>query len=96
MSLKYKVEIITSGRHGSIQYLEARGSAQFEWEFGTGDVVATVTVPAGPEFDRLYPWATGRRDEILERVLSEVVSLKVPGGRVEFDSHSPFASILKP
>lgn len=95
MSLKYKVEIATSGRHGSIQYIEDGNEAKFEWEFGTGDIVATITIPVGPEFDQLFPWAKGRRDEILKRVLSEVVRQKVPGGTFEFDSRSPFASIKK-
>ncbi|CAG0967660.1 hypothetical protein ARNL5_01404 [Anaerolineae bacterium] len=66
-----KINIITKGRSGTIQYIEGslfkKNTCEFYWEFGGGDTVAIIWFPKDDaEWDRKYPWAAGRRMDIVK------------------------------
>lgn len=87
-SQDWSVEILESGRSGSIGYREAAGFISFYWEFGGGDTVAIIWVEDLAAWNTRYPWAVGRRREIMERVARDVVRQKAPTCRAEIDEQS--------
>jgi len=72
----WSVEIVTRGRDGHIVYHENSCAASFYWEFGGGDIVAIIHAGKAVAWDEKYPWARGRREEVLERVIEEVIRQK--------------------
>ena len=77
------VEITSSGRAGRIRYQEPAGEHAFDWEFGGGNVVVTIYVPGGDDWNVVVPWAAGRRAEVLTRMASEVRDLRCRGCGIE-------------
>lgn len=77
------VEIVASGPGGSATYSEGGHAYRFDWEMGTGEVVAIVYVPSPADWDARIPWAAGRRDEVLATLAREVLRQKCRGCRVE-------------
>jgi hypothetical protein len=73
----WSVEVITRGRDGNIVYHENSCEASFYWEFGGRDVIAIIHGGPASEWNEKYPWAADRRDEVLERVIKEVIRQKV-------------------
>ena len=70
-----KINIIQKGPSGTVQYIEGwlkKNTCDFYFEFGGGDTVAIVTIPAEDKWDAAFPWAAGRRKEILTFVANEV------------------------
>lgn len=74
----WRVEIRENGRCGSIDYLEGADAISFYWEFCGGDTVASIAIGDTSEWDTRHPWATGRRQQIMERIAAEVVRQKAP------------------
>jgi hypothetical protein len=72
----WSVEVITHGRHGNIVYYENSFQASFYWEFGGRDVIAIIHGGPASGWNEKYPWAADRRDEVLERVIEEVIGQK--------------------
>ena len=72
----WSVEVVTRGRDGHVVYHENLCAASFYWEFGGGNVIAVVHTGTASAWDEKYPWATGRREEVLERVIEEVIRQK--------------------
>jgi hypothetical protein len=68
----WSVEVVESGRSGSIEYREAAGCISFYWEFVGGDTVAIIWVSDPALWSTRYPWAVDHRPAILERVAHEV------------------------
>ena len=77
------MEIAASGPGGSATYREGERVHRFDWELGTGDVVAIVYVPSPADWDARIPWAAGRRDEVLETLARELSRQKCRGCVVE-------------
>ena len=92
-SKDWSVEIVQSGRSGSVNYHEPSGSISFYWEFGGGDVVAIISVGDPAAWNSRYSWAAERRREILERVAREVVLQKAPTCRADIDDGSEYIYI---
>ncbi len=69
----WKVTIETRGQAGSVNYREGSNSAKFNWEFGAHDIIAFVWGPLPENWDNAYPWAIGRRREIMHRIADEVI-----------------------
>ena len=70
-----KINIIQIGPSGTVQYIEGwlkKNICEFYYEFGGGETVAIITVPAEDKWDATYPWASGRRKDILTFVAEEV------------------------
>lgn len=76
--IPWSIEIKSSGRSGSVEYREGAGALSFYWELGGEEVVASIWVGDVPKWTAEYPWAVGRRREILERVAQEVIRQKAP------------------
>jgi hypothetical protein len=71
-----KVKIIGKGRSGKVQYTEGSlfnaKTCEFYWEFSGGDTLATIWFPTEEKWNIQYPWAAGRRKEIMDFVAEEV------------------------
>lgn len=81
MSCLDELEIEQTGRGGVITYKEENHRATFGWEFSIGGV--TLFVPTNEQWDREYPWAAGRRAEVLLRVAEGVKWRKAPTATYE-------------
>ena len=93
---QWSVEIVESGRSGSIAYRESGGFISFYWEFGGGDTAAIISVDDFAVWSTRYPWAMERRREILERVSQEVIRQKAPTCRGDIDEQSRYIYIREP
>ena len=88
--MKYKVEIEQTGRGGTIRYLEDEATLSFDWEFSMDG--ADVFVPTPEQWDancegRHAVWATGRRQEILERIAAKVREQKATSSQVTIEDN---------
>jgi hypothetical protein len=78
----FQVEIEQAGRGGTISYREGRGKRLvFDWEFSTAGV--DIFIPTVEQWEALSDqprksWLKGRRQEILERVVEEIIRQKAP------------------
>jgi hypothetical protein len=75
---EWRVDIETRGRSGTLRYREGDQCIGFDWEFGSGDVVAVIRGPDPDAWDSSHPWAAGRRAEITKRVAAEAIRRKAP------------------
>lgn len=85
-----KINIITEGRSGKIQYIEGslfkKNTCEFYWEFGGGDVVAVISFPKNDsDWDKQYPWAAGRRMQIVKDVAERVRRQKSPSSALRWE-----------
>ncbi len=85
-----KVNIITKGRYGSIQYIEGslfkKNTCEFYWEFGGADTIAIIWFPkSDTEWDKKYPWAAGRRMEIVKYMAEEVRKQQAPSSTLKWE-----------
>jgi hypothetical protein len=85
-----KVNIITKGSSGTIQYIEGglfkKNTCEFHWEFGGADTVAILWFPKDDaEWDRKYPWAAGRRMEIVKDMAEQVRKQQAPSPRLKWE-----------
>ena len=84
----WKIEMPMGGPDGYIGYSEGLNSASFYWEFGGGDVLVIIHIGRPPEWSRLYPWAADRRNEILARVIQDVIRQRAPNCTADTDEES--------
>lgn len=85
----WRVEIEKRGRGGSVRYKEGGHVVPFEWEFGGGDIVITIWAPDPKTWDTSYPWAAGRRTEIIDRMVQAYIREEAPTCRADIDdAHS--------
>jgi hypothetical protein len=83
------VKIINQGSSGKVQYIEGwlkKNICEFYFEFGGADTVAIVTVPSEEKWDTAYPWARGRRQEIITFVAEEVHRTQAPSSRIVWEA----------
>ena len=83
-----KIKVIQKGRSGTIRYTEGWlkvNACEFYWEFGGGDTIAIVWFPAEDKWDAQYPWAKGRRKEIIEFVAEEVRRTQAPSSTIKWE-----------
>ncbi|MCC6301096.1 MAG: hypothetical protein IT314_17540 [Anaerolineales bacterium] len=88
-----KINIVTQGRFGKIQYIEGslfkKNVCEFYWEFGGGDAVAIIAFPkSDAEWDTHYPWAAGRRMEIVTDMAERVRKKKSPTSTLRWEEGS--------
>ena len=72
----WDLRIDHSGRSSPIVYLE--GTNRMEFDFELGDA-GTIFCPSSTDWDQRFPWAAGRRREIIERVGAEFVRREFRG-----------------
>ena len=83
-----KIKVIQKGPSGTILYIEGwlkKNVCEFYWEFGGGDIVATIWFPAEDKWDAKYPWASGRRKEIITAVAEEVHRTQSPSSTIKWE-----------
>jgi hypothetical protein len=85
-----KINIITKGRSGTIQYIEGalfkKNTCEFYWEFGGADTFAIIWFPKDDaEWDRKYPWAAGRRMEIVKTMAEDVRRQQAPSSTLKWE-----------
>ncbi len=83
-----KVKIFEQARSGKIQYSEGWlkvNTCEFYWEFGGGNLLATVWFPTEEKWAAQYPWAVGRRTEIMNFVAVEVRKQKAQSSSIEWE-----------
>lgn len=86
-----KINIIQKGPSGTVQYTEGwlkKNLCEFYFEFGGGDTVAIVTVPAKDKWDTAYPWAAGRREQILSFVAEQLRRTQAPSSAIVWEERS--------
>ena len=83
--MTWQVKIVEKGRYGQIEYVEDGQICRCDWELGGGDTLAILLVPAPDDWNANYPWAKGRRQEVLNRVVSEVRRQRAPSASIEWD-----------
>jgi hypothetical protein len=91
-----QVEIVTSGRGGSIVYREGGHTVDFGWEFAMPPAMALVFGPSALQWQHTMAWAVGRRAEIFDAVGAEVVRQKVPGGEFIVDLDAGMIQVNRP
>jgi hypothetical protein len=84
------IKIITEGRSGKIQYTEGsllkKNTCEFYWEFGGGDAVAIIWFPkTDAEWDKKYPWAAGRRMDIVKDMAEQVRKKQAPSSTLKWE-----------
>jgi hypothetical protein len=85
-----KINIVQKGPSGTIQYVEGwlkKNVCEFYWEFGGGDTVAIITIPTADKWDQKYPWASGRRQEIVSSVAEEVRRRQAPSSTIVWEAN---------
>jgi len=85
-----KVNFITQGRSGKVQYIEGslfkKNTCEFYWEFGGADMIATIWFPKDDlAWDAKYPWASGRRKEIITFMAEEVRRMQAPKSTIKWE-----------
>jgi hypothetical protein len=87
--VNYSVEVSQSGRGGTITYVEDGQRLPFDWEFSMSG--ATIFVPTPAQWDAYWAGtahcATGRRQEILERVAAEVRRQQASGAEISIEDN---------
>lgn len=78
-----KINIITKDSSGTVQYIEGslfkKNTCEFYWEFGGGDTVAIIWFPkTDAEWDAKYPWAAGRRMQIVKDMAEQARKKQAP------------------
>jgi hypothetical protein len=81
--MAWEVRVIMKGWYGDIEYVEDGQTCRFYWEFGGGNALASISVPAPDAWDTEVPWAKGRREEILDRVAAETVRQRAPSAFIQ-------------
>jgi len=64
------------GRGGAVVYLEGTNRIDFDFELGDA---GTIYCPPSADWDQRFPWAAGRRREVMERVGAEFVRREFRG-----------------
>ena len=85
-----KINVITKGGSGTIQYIEGslfkKNTCEFYWEFGGADTVAIIWFPKDDaEWDKKYPWAVGRRLEIVNDMAEQVRKKQAPSSTLKWE-----------
>jgi hypothetical protein len=92
-SQAWRVEISSEERGGSIRYLEGEHSISGWWEFGGGNTIAIISVDKASTWNKRYPWASERVNEILERIAQEAIRQKAPSCHADIDEENGFIYI---
>lgn len=85
-----KINVVAKGRSGTIEYIEGslfkKNKCEFYWEFGGADTFAIIWFPkTDVEWDKKYPWAAGRRMEIVKEMAEGVRKKEAPSSRLKWE-----------
>jgi hypothetical protein len=79
--IRWNVEIVRKGRGGPVFYVEGDQKIAFDFELGRCGI---IYCPPASDWDSSYPWAAGRRRQILDRVAVEFVRGEFKGSTFAF------------
>jgi hypothetical protein len=82
-----EVRIIEKGQSGYIEYVENGNICQCDWELSGGETIAIIWVPAAEGWDNKYPWAKGRRQEVLNILVNETRRQRAPLAAIEWQDN---------
>ncbi|MBI3706467.1 MAG: hypothetical protein HY246_02080 [Proteobacteria bacterium] len=88
------VDIMSTGRGGSIYYREGGNTAVFDWEFAASPTIAVIFGPTAQVWDLRYPWAAGRQAEIFDFVGADVVRQKASDAGFDVDLDGGTISLI--
>jgi len=89
------VDILQSGRGGTIYYREAHFVVALSWEFALPPAIALIYGPRAASWDADHPWAAGRQRAVYEFVGAEMVRQQVPGGSAVLDLDAGVIEVLR-
>lgn len=70
-------------RAGTVEYSENGNTCKFEWELlGGDDVIACVWFPSEEKWNQAYPWAAGRRMDVMKEVAEVVRDKRAPKAKI--------------
>jgi len=86
-----KIKIISKGRSSTIRYIEGslfkKTMCEFYFEFGGGDTIGTIWFPKDDSaWDTQYPWAKGRRMEIVRDMAEQVRQKQAPSSTLKWEN----------
>jgi hypothetical protein len=84
-SNQWTVTIKNIGRGGKIFYQEGAALLTLDWDFGGNEVIVMIWGAHREDWNQALPWASGRKEEILNRIATEVLSGPGKGCKAEFD-----------
>jgi hypothetical protein len=91
----FSVEIVQDGNGGSIIYRELDNRINFSWEFALSPSLALIFGPSVRAWDRNYPWASGRCEDIYNAVGADIVRQQAPGGSYSIDFDAGMIDIIR-
>ena len=92
----WKIVIEEHGRSGVIRYVEGGNDIRFDWEFGSGNNVVFIWGTKEHNWEKTYPWAVGRCQQVFERVASGAIMQKAPTCKYKFDLNAGTIDIYAP
>ena len=78
--MERKLEYIIEGRNGYVVYSDELDDLRFFFEYGGGNCVAIISVPASSEWTNNTNRSSIERDSILNFVAEQVIRDQVPNG----------------
>jgi hypothetical protein len=85
-----RIKVLNQGRSGKVQYVEGwlkKNVCEFYFEFGGADVIATIWLPKDDSaWDAAYPWAAGRRMEIVREMAGQVRKKEAPQSTLKWEA----------
>lgn len=82
------IEYHSSGRSGTVLYVEGETRISFYYEFGGGDCVAWIDIPTTDQWEAQTKTPIHRREDIIEFIASRVNREQAPHCRVEISGNS--------
>ena len=89
------LDVSQEGRGGGMTYREGEHTHSLSWEFALDPAIVLIFGTRREHWDRQYPWAVGRQEEIYAFIGEEVVRREVPGGDFELDLAGGVITILR-
>ncbi|MEO6040181.1 MAG: hypothetical protein ABIQ93_17335 [Saprospiraceae bacterium] len=88
-----KILYSNDGRGGYVHYQSRAATFAFYYEFGGGEVVASIYLPSLPEWEKETGLPLARRDEVLNFMGRQVVKDQTSYGRGSFKIEKDFLNI---
>lgn len=78
--MKRKISYINQGRYGRVIYSDKVSNLDFYFEFGGGNCVAMINIPAPADWEKETGRNISERDEINRFIAEQAIHDQVPGG----------------
>ena len=88
-----RVAYANEGRSGKVVFTKGLKSFAMYFEFGGGDTLATIDIPAASDWPKATGFPLALREPILEFIGESVVHDQTTQGRGRFEIHDRYISI---